>query len=95
MTISPIERRPGTAGDAGRMSGLVPTRRASDDPPRPERPVVEPPIAPPGVRLCRCGHEEEAHEHYRDGDDCGICGAVRCRSFRLRTGRQARFSARR
>lgn len=34
---------------------------------------------------CRCGHVEEAHEHYRKGSDCGICGRATCRSFRLDT----------
>jgi hypothetical protein len=32
--------------------------------------------------VCACGHPQEAHEHYRRGSDCGICGAVQCASFR-------------
>lgn len=31
--------------------------------------------------LCRCGHVREAHEHYRRGSDCGICGMDGCRRF--------------
>lgn len=23
--------------------------------------------------LCRCGHQREAHEHYRAGTDCSLC----------------------
>jgi hypothetical protein len=36
--------------------------------------------------LCRCGHTRATHEHYRPGDDCGACGARRCRSFRPSAG---------
>jgi hypothetical protein len=32
---------------------------------------------------CRCGHVREAHEHYRRGSDCGICGAEVCSAFEL------------
>lgn len=32
--------------------------------------------------VCRCGHGHGVHEHYRPGDDCGICGREVCRSFR-------------
>jgi hypothetical protein len=28
---------------------------------------------------CRCGHEADAHEHFRAGRDCGICTG--CRRF--------------
>ncbi|NMI02050.1 (Fe-S)-binding protein [Pseudonocardia acidicola] len=31
--------------------------------------------------LCRCGHGPQAHDHYRPGSDCGICGAASCRRF--------------
>lgn len=30
---------------------------------------------------CRCGHAKAAHEHYRRGSDCGLCGRELCRSF--------------
>jgi len=32
--------------------------------------------------ICECGHVREAHEHYRKGTDCGICGAETCGAFR-------------
>jgi hypothetical protein len=32
---------------------------------------------------CQCGHSREAHEHYRKGSDCGICGRATCASFRV------------
>ncbi len=32
---------------------------------------------------CRCGHVYEAHEHYRKGSDCGVCGRDVCAKFRL------------
>jgi hypothetical protein len=43
------------------------------------------PSAPPSApqtTLCRCGHDAEAHEHYRPGSDCGACGAAQCGRFR-------------
>ena len=33
--------------------------------------------------VCGCGHVREAHEHYRRGNDCGICGADVCSAFEL------------
>jgi hypothetical protein len=56
-------------------------RRAPSVPPAPPmRPVV--------VDPCMCGHAKDAHEHYRAGDDCGVCGATACSTFRpaVRTG---------
>ena len=38
--------------------------------------------APPRTTVCRCGHNAQAHEHYRPGSDCGACGAAMCRRFR-------------
>ena len=40
---------------------------------------------------CRCGHGSPAHEHWRRGSDCGVCGAASCASFRRRGGRVRRF----
>lgn len=31
--------------------------------------------------LCNCGHVLDAHEHYRAGTDCAICGRSGCRKF--------------
>jgi hypothetical protein len=28
-------------------------------------------------RPCRCGHDKDAHEHYRRGTDCSGCGCER------------------
>jgi hypothetical protein len=30
---------------------------------------------------CRCGHDAEAHEHFRAGSDCGLCGRQGCGRF--------------
>jgi hypothetical protein len=41
----------------------------------------------PNVPLyCRCGHDLDAHEHFRAGRDCGACGAGGCAAFRARSG---------
>ncbi|PRY70407.1 hypothetical protein B0I08_101542 [Glaciihabitans tibetensis] len=37
----------------------------------------------PGTELCVCGHAHEAHEHYRKGTDCAVCGAGQCIKFTL------------
>lgn len=31
---------------------------------------------------CQCGHPAEAHEHYRRGSDCAVCGPADCNRFR-------------
>jgi hypothetical protein len=28
-------------------------------------------------KLCRCGHDRQAHRHYRPGSDCGLCECPR------------------
>jgi hypothetical protein len=47
-------------------------------------PVTAPPatVAPTAVKPCACGHGKDAHEHYRPGSDCGVCGAADCEEFR-------------
>lgn len=50
-----------------------------DEPiPSPRRPhlrevagAVPGPVAGPS---CNCGHGKQAHEHYRRGSDCALCG---------------------
>jgi len=32
--------------------------------------------------VCRCGHPRDAHEHYRAGSECAVCGAAVCARFR-------------
>ncbi|KNA89727.1 hypothetical protein ABW18_18710 [Gordonia jacobaea] len=39
---------------------------------------------------CRCGHPRAAHEHFRSGTDCAICGPEKCPRFRRAWSRQAR-----
>jgi len=33
-------------------------------------------------RVCRCGHERGAHEHYRRGSDCSLCPSGECSRYR-------------
>lgn len=67
-------------------TGAIPAPRpAADD--AAQLPAVPP--APAAVDLCRCGHEREAHEHYRPGTDCGACGTD-CGAFVPRGGRPVR-----
>ena len=33
------------------------------------------------VAMCRCGHTQDVHDHYRPGSDCGSCGTQRCPRF--------------
>lgn len=35
----------------------------------------------PQLPLCTCGHADLAHEHYRSGSDCGVCGPDVCARF--------------
>lgn len=46
-------------------------------------PVDSPQPAAAVVGPCRCGHTKDAHEHFRAGGDCGICGPEVCRRFRV------------
>jgi hypothetical protein len=50
-----------------------------------------PPVAEPVVAACVCSHPRAAHEHYRRGSDCGVCGASVCSAYRRRGGRTRRF----
>jgi hypothetical protein len=36
---------------------------------------------------CRCGHPAKVHEHWRQGSDCGPCGALVCGRYRRATRR--------
>ncbi len=36
----------------------------------------------PGVRPCVCGCNERAHQHFRRGTDCALCGRGACARFR-------------
>ncbi|MEQ3548982.1 hypothetical protein WIS52_00750 [Pseudonocardia nematodicida] len=54
-------------------------------------PAAPPPAGPArvGADVCTCGHDRDAHEHYRAGSDCGACGAD-CRAFRSSAAPKAR-----
>ena len=54
---------PAQAGDAGAASNEPAARRS--------------PAATPAGRPCTCGHGRSAHEHYRRGRDCSLCGCAR------------------
>ncbi|GII22417.1 hypothetical protein Pme01_20140 [Planosporangium mesophilum] len=44
---------------------------------------------------CVCGHDRQAHEHYRSGSDCALCVSPRCDRFRpQRAGRLATLARR-
>jgi hypothetical protein len=34
------------------------------------------------TRFCACGHDRQAHRHYRRGTDCALCDCQRWRSWR-------------
>ena len=65
--------------------------------PVPDLPVPDLP-GPPATRLptdameapagfCLCSHESRAHEHWRPGSECGVCGLGGCPTYRERGGR--------
>lgn len=39
-------------------------------------------VARPATVLCRCGHAQIAHLHYRPGTDCAMCECARFRRGR-------------
>jgi hypothetical protein len=43
------------------------------------------------VGSCLCGHASPAHEHWRPGSECAVCGPVSCPAFRRRGGRVRRY----
>jgi len=85
----------------------VPAVGEHADPPLERPSTVEPPpaheaaaVAPAlsartggvvSATSCVCGHDAEAHEHWRPGRDCGACGAAACPAFRRRGGCVRRF----
>lgn len=81
MSVTPETPATSTATTAG--AAIPAPRAAAED-------AVLPPVAatPVAVDLCRCGHERDAHDHYRAGTDCGVCGTA-CSAFHARTGSAA------
>ena len=51
---------------------------------------LAPAVAEPVVAACVCSHPRSAHEHYRRGADCGVCGPSVCSVYRRRGGRMRR-----
>jgi hypothetical protein len=49
-------------------------------------------VAVKADRSCVCGHPREAHEHYRAGSDCALCGKSGCPRFRVAGGLRARLT---
>ena len=41
--------------------------------------TTTPPVQAPATNPCRCGHDRDAHEHFRRGTDCAGCGCARFR----------------
>lgn len=75
------EVAPSSPEDAAAVPDLrtaIPAQR-DDSPPVPDSPQAP---GPDVVDHCVCGHAKEAHEHYRQGTDCGACGATACAAFR-------------
>ena len=63
---------------------------AADAPQAPTTPPVAP-RTPVSTRTCTCGHEPDAHEHYRPGADCAFCGREACARYRPRGGAATRL----
>jgi hypothetical protein len=59
----------------------------------PQAPATPPtaPQTPVSTRTCTCGHEPDAHEHYRPGSDCAFCGHDACGKYHPRGGGAARL----
>ena len=80
-------------------SVLTPPTGLPSTPERSERrdsaPVVLPPRPPAAPQVvvdpCVCRHARDAHEHWRRGSDCGICGPRWCSRYRRRGGVLRRF----
>lgn len=91
---TPAVTVPATAIPAPRVAthDLATAAGAANTAPAPA--VPHSPTTPAAVDLCVCGHERDAHEHYRPGTDCGACGST-CRAFHARTGHAVGHSARR
>jgi hypothetical protein len=49
-------------------------------PPSTGQPVPATPVPPADAGpTCSCGHPRQAHQHYRRGSDCAMCGCGRFR----------------
>jgi hypothetical protein len=77
---SPVLDPPSGVPAVPDLPTAIPAQR-EDSPSEPVAPP-SPPARPAVVDPCVCGHAKEAHEHYRRGTDCGVCGATACATFR-------------
>lgn len=70
---------------------MHPARSATPVPdPVRESVAIRPALGLMASATCGCGHGRTAHEHYRRGTDCALCGCERYRRpllRRLRSGR--------
>jgi len=68
-------------------------RRAAPEPPPPSDQQQDIPPRDTGLaeKRCTCGHARAAHEHYRRGSDCGICGAAGCAAYTRAPARKQRW----
>ncbi|MGQ0574890.1 MAG: hypothetical protein ACT4RN_11895 [Pseudonocardia sp.] len=55
---------------------------------------MAPDATPRSAARCRCGHGRDAHEHFRRGSDCALCGCPRYRSRYRSRGALRRLLAR-
>ena len=97
--LTPPTGVPAVPGDA--RSFLVEQRRRPDAavprvdaaPDLPGPPMTRLPANPTEALagFCLCGHEPRAHEHWRPGSECGVCGPGGCPTYRERGGRARGF----
>ena len=87
-------RRPERDRPAATPAVLTPPTGLPATPARPGRPGPADAGAPaPRAVLdpCACRHARVAHEHWRQGSDCGICGPQACPRYRRQGGALRRF----
>jgi hypothetical protein len=70
--LTPPTGLPVVPDDARALADAVPSAPA---PPVPAAPQA-------AVALCVCGHDADAHRHWRRGNDCGTCGLGACTVYR-------------
>lgn len=73
--------------------GIVPV--PGDPAPASPAPPVAPVRPDAAADVCVCLHGRAAHEHYRRGSDCGVCGATGCAAYRRRRSGMLRRMLRR
>lgn len=101
--LTPPTGIPAAPDDTTSLLAPIPADDAADDQAAPSAapapgaaaPVATTPTPPADVAVsatsCLCGHEAEAHEHWRRGSDCGVCGPATCPVYRRCGGRLRRI----